>query len=418
MTSFAVLLAQRTLTGGGMWGRGRVLSWSEIYALAQRLADKFGHLSGQRVMVSGTTAADYSIALCATAFLGCETWLQRSDVPARPGMAVLRIDGRNSELLDGVGEATGTVLPGSIVVYTSGTMGLARPRLWAFEDLWKLVGPASQTTRVWLSAYPVPSFAGLYTLLSAAVVAESLLLIGPDIGLPKQSNDDRCLICGTPTFWRRILLLSESHTIANLRPTIVSLGGEIASQDLLDKLRKTFQSARVVHVYASTELGSLFSISDGQCGFPTTLLNRVLRSGAILSVEHGELVARVGGTASPVMTGDAVRILGDRVLFDGRVDDVINVAGHKVRSQRVKEVISSLSFVIDVRVFPYPNAVTGNVVAAEVVVENRDNADVARARIRAHCSNNLDRAAQPRRITVVDRLPITVAGKANHGFRA
>jgi acyl-coenzyme A synthetase/AMP-(fatty) acid ligase len=256
----------------------------------------------------------------------------------------------------------------------------------------------------------VASFAGIYTLVSAAVAGHSLRLIEPTSMSLGRSGIDDGLVCGTPTFWRRLLLLSE-NALSGLRPAVVSLGGEIVSQDLLDKLAVVFPQAHIVHVYATTEIGSLFSVSDRRSGFPESLLGRRLLSGAVLSVENDQLFVRAATAALPVPTGDAVRIMDCRVFFDGRVDDVINVGGYKIRSQRVEEIIRQLPFVMDVRVFPHPSPLTGNVVAAEVVAQNSDQPELVRTQIRSHCAANLDRPALPRRISIVNSLSTTLTGK-------
>jgi acyl-coenzyme A synthetase/AMP-(fatty) acid ligase len=411
MTSFYAVLAQRASSPGGMWSDNRIVPWSEICAWAHGAADRFAGFADRRVLLTANTAAEYALGLCTAALLGCEIWLQRPDAPHPAAMARLHACGDQVHCSEGGPADTSPATPGGIVVYTSGTTGTPRPRLWSFGHLQRMVRPTIDQIMPWVSAYPVASFAGIYTLVSAAVAGHSLRLIEPASMSLESIGMDDSLVCGTPTFWRRLLLLSEKQALTGLRPAVVSLGGEIVSQGLLDKLAVVFPQAHIVHVYATTELGSLFSISDRRSGFPESLLGRRLGSGAVLSVENDQLFVRTETTAVPVATGDAVRVIDGRVFFDGRVDDVINVGGYKIRSQRVEEVIRQLPFVMDVRVFPHPSPLTGSVVAAEVVTKNTDEADLVRTRIRSHCAANLDRPAQPRRISIVNCLSTTLTGK-------
>lgn len=411
MTSFYTVLAQRASSPGGMWSDNQIVAWSEICAGAHRAAERFAEFADRRVLLTANTAAEYALGLCTAALLGCEIWLQRPDAPHPAAIARLHARGNQVHCSKDGPVDTSPAIPGSIVVYTSGTTGTPRPRLWGFGNLQRMVRPTTDQIMPWISAYPVASFAGIYTLVSAAVAGHSLRLIEPtSLSLEHISMDDS-LVCGTPTFWRRLLLLSEKQTLTRFRPAVVSLGGEIVSQDLLDQLTVAFPQAHIVHVYATTEIGSLFSVSDRRSGFHEGLLGRRLSSGAVLSIENDQLFVHTEANAAPIATGDAVRVIDGRVFFDGRVDDVINVGGYKIRSQRVEDVIRQLPFVMDVRVFPHPSPFTGSVVAAEVVTKNTDEADLVRTRIRSHCAANLDRPAQPRRISIVNRLSTTLTGK-------
>ena len=68
-----------------------------------------------------------------------------------------------------------------------------------------------------------------------------------------------------------------------------SLWGEVADQGLLDALHRFYPCARIVHIYATTELGRCFSIKDGRAGFPVSLLDVPSEDGICLKIEDGEL---------------------------------------------------------------------------------------------------------------------------------
>lgn len=48
----------------------------------------------------------------------------------------------------------------------------------------------------------------------------------------------------------------------------ITLGGEIATQAILDTLKNTFPDAKLRHIYATTEAGVVFTVKDGIAGFP------------------------------------------------------------------------------------------------------------------------------------------------------
>ena len=73
---------------------------------------------------------------------------------------------------------------------------------------------------------------------------------------------------GTPTFWRQLLLFAPDDELSACRLEQITMGGEAVTQGLLDQLSGLFPQTRLVHIYASTELGRLFSVTDKRAGFP------------------------------------------------------------------------------------------------------------------------------------------------------
>jgi acyl-coenzyme A synthetase/AMP-(fatty) acid ligase len=189
------------------------------------------------------------------------------------------------------------------------------------------------------------------------------------------------------------------------------MGGEIATQDLIDRLQEVFQPNRIVHVYASTEHGSLFSVSDGKAGFPVEWLNQRPSSGIGLRLLENELYISRGPGHDYLPTGDAVRIENRRVLFAGRTTEQINVGGRKVNPVQIEASLRSIAGVIDVRVYAVPNAITGEVVAADLVLEPGSKEEETLQVIHAYCRDHLAAFERPRKIQFVKGIPTTKAGK-------
>jgi len=105
-------------------------------------------------------------------------------------------------------------------------------------------------------------------------------------------------------------------------------------------------------------------------------------------------------------TGDLVEIVGDRVVFQGRRSDVINVGGVKVHPLPVEQRVAEVPGVALARVFGRKNALTGAVVAVEVVTEPGADREKVDAAIREACAD-LPPAARPRSIRFVDEIATT-----------
>jgi acetyl-CoA synthetase len=113
------------------------------------------------------------------------------------------------------------------------------------------------------------------------------------------------------------------------------------------------------------------------------------------------------------LTGDLVRRDAEGSLwFVGRADDVITSAGHLIGPFEVETVLAQHPDVVAAGVYGVPDSDVGEVVHACVVARDPhgDPFELARS-VRAHARRLLGPAIAPRRITVVDELPVTTSGK-------
>jgi acetyl-CoA synthetase len=111
--------------------------------------------------------------------------------------------------------------------------------------------------------------------------------------------------------------------------------------------------------------------------------------------------------------GDAARQDEDGYLWViGRVDDVINVAGHRLSTAEIESAIVSHPAVAEAAVIGQADEDTGQAVAAFVTLEGdlRGGDDLVE-RIRAHVAARIGKLARPKRIIWADDLPKTRSGK-------
>ena len=92
----------------------------------------------------------------------------------------------------------------------------------------------------------------------------------------------------------------------------------------------------------------------------------------------------------------------------GRVDDVINVSGHRIGTAEVEDAINTCNSVIESAVVGFPHAIKGQGIYAFVIC---DSEDVNQTEIREHVSKIIGPIAKPDSILIVDGLPKTRSGK-------
>ncbi len=96
----------------------------------------------------------------------------------------------------------------------------------------------------------------------------------------------------------------------------------------------------------------------------------------------------------------------------GRVDDVINVSGHRLGTAEVEDAINEHEMVVESAVVGYPHDVKGQGIYAYVICQNLpDNQDSARNDIAEMVSEMIGRIAKPDKIQFVSGLPKTRSGK-------
>ena len=111
-------------------------------------------------------------------------------------------------------------------------------------------------------------------------------------------------------------------------------------------------------------------------------------------------------------TGDGVKRDHDGYLrILGRVDDVINVSGHRMGTAEVENAINEHSEVIESAVVGYPHDIKGEGIYAFVIVNPDSENDDIKNQITDVVRNVIGPIAKPDKIQIVSGLPKTRSGK-------
>jgi acetyl-CoA synthetase len=112
--------------------------------------------------------------------------------------------------------------------------------------------------------------------------------------------------------------------------------------------------------------------------------------------------------------GDAARRDEDGYFWViGRVDDVINVSGHRMSTAEIESAVVSHAKVAECAVIGQHDDDTGQAICAFVTLEGEDDAgsDELEAHIREHVAARIGKFARPKRIIWTGELPKTRSGK-------
>ena len=112
-------------------------------------------------------------------------------------------------------------------------------------------------------------------------------------------------------------------------------------------------------------------------------------------------------------TGDGARLDpdGDYWLM-GRIDDVVNVSGHRIGTAEVESALVSHPAVAEAAIVPYPHEIKGQALYAYVTLkEGREKSDALKEELKKHVSVEIGPIAKPDKIQFADALPKTRSGK-------
>jgi acetyl-CoA synthetase len=114
------------------------------------------------------------------------------------------------------------------------------------------------------------------------------------------------------------------------------------------------------------------------------------------------------------LVGDAARKDKDGYFWIiGRIDDVVNVSGHRMSTAEVESAIVSHRLVAEAAVIGQADEDSGQSICAFVTLEgdNTQGSDELIAEIREHVAERIGKLARPKRIVWADDLPKTRSGK-------
>jgi len=216
----------------------------------------------------------------------------------------------------------------------------------------------------------------------------------------------------SPTFIN-LLLLSEAykrHDLGSLK--LVTYGTEVMPESTLRRFHDLFPGVRLQQTYGLSEVGILRSkslssdslwVKIGGEGFRTRVVNGLLEIKAE-SAMLGYLNAPSPFTEDGwFKTGDSVLVDGEFVRIMGRASELINVGGLKVYPAQVESVIQLMPGVEEVVVAGAPNAITGQIVTAKVLLSTGEDLVAFRKRMREFCAGKLEQFMIPQRVVFAER---------------
>jgi acyl-coenzyme A synthetase/AMP-(fatty) acid ligase len=413
------------------------VTWVEWMTSVEQLVERYNYLRRGRIGLCLRPSGKAYALLIAFSWLDCDVFLHDAGM-SRPAVQEFaeryRLDATIDPSSDRDAAECGTEKSsagrGEVTIFTSGSTGQPKPVRHDWNSLTRPVRKSNSPTRQrWLLTYRPQLYAGLQVFFHCLVNQETLVIAEQgatvDALVDLMGRSLVTSVSATPSYWRRLITQGRPALLKCIPLEQITLGGEIADEKLLAALDRLYPEARLVHIYATSELGRCFSVKDRRVGFPARFLDAPSDDGVELKIEDGELHVRSAnamlgpGSSTQVgspeadwlPTGDLIERVGDRCFFTGRRNDVINVGGNKVQPLRVEHVIQVVAGVRDVRVFSRSSSLVGQMVACEFVPEPGFEPEDVRQAILKACLERLDGHERPRFVQAVSSIVLSDAEK-------
>ncbi|MFC4656921.1 AMP-binding protein [Rheinheimera marina] len=382
----------------------------------------YPHLAGQAVVLPYVNLQDFICHLLALDGYCTAVYLQPESALPLPEPA-LPLTRATVATPDSVHQDT------QWFIATSGTTGTPKWIGHRMASLTQAVKSSDANTQLcWALCYQPFRFAGLQVVLQSLLSGASLSDCSSGDAYLKLDNMQKyavSAVSATPSMWRQLLLTGKLDA---LRLSHLTLGGEIADQQLLDRLSTLFPTARIMHIYASTEAGVGFAVTDRRAGFPAQWLQSGIHGieFRLDETSHLWLKPRYRPVNLPparlndegfIDSEDLAVLQGDRVLFLGRAGGIINVGGNKVHPEQVEQLLLQVPGVAQVHVYGKASSLLGQLVVADLVAETGAETTALQKQLLSHCLKHLQRYQIPTRFNWVECLTTGLSGKLNRSAK-
>lgn len=310
---------------------------------------------------------------------------------------------------------------GGLIIFSSGSTGLPKAMVHNLNNLLGIYKDKKSRELIILLFLMFDHIGGLNTLFNA-------LSMGATVVIPTTrevdgicdliSRYDVNLLPASPTFLN-LILISEAHRkydLSSLR--MITYGTEVMSEGLLARLKAKFRNVKFLQTFGTSETGIAQTSSKSSDSTYIRIDDRNLEYKFVQNELWLRSKTQILGYLNHASdgftedgwfkTGDMVEVSKDGFIrITGRTSEIINVGGEKVLPEEVETVLLGLTQIVDCRVYGEKNAITGQMVVADVVVaEGLDESEI-RSQIRKHCSVKLERYKMPAKINITQNIPFS-----------
>ena len=300
-----------------------------------------------------------------------------------------------------------------LIVFTSGSTGLPKGILHDCEMVFRKFEKPRKSWRTILFLL-MDHFGGFNTFL--ATFANGGVGICLDSrsanAVAKVISDNKAsLLPTTPTFLNLMIVnnVQRSYDLGSIE--LITYGTELMLEATLQKCLEIFPNAKLKQTYGLSELGVLRSDSEskesiwvkvGGPGFEIRVINDILWVRSESNMVGYLNAPNPFDSDGWLCTGDQVEKRGEFIRFLGRKSELINVGGKKVYPAEIEDVLMQASNVNQATVFGKNHPIMGQVVHAQISIEEDEDFSRVTERLRSFCNDRMAKYKIPLRFEIVN----------------
>ncbi|HIY44847.1 MAG TPA: fatty acid--CoA ligase family protein [Candidatus Helicobacter avistercoris] len=306
-----------------------------------------------------------------------------------------------------------------LIIFSSGSTGEPKAMLHNLDTLaLSHIGKPQNKVNT-ISIFLFDHIAGIDVLLRQLSIGGTLTI--PQHRTPEnvcqQIEQHKVEILPAPPTFLNLIVLSKSYLEYNLGSIkVVSYGSEPIAPTLIPKLKSIFPHAKLMQSFGTSETNAIkiktqdelfIKLSDPNIDYKIVDRELWIKSKTqVLGYLNASMECFVDGYFK---TGDLVEsktINGEEYIrIIGRAKEMINIGGEKILPQEVEGVIMQIDGVLDCLVYGERNAITGQSVSCEIVVdEDKIPQNEIKKIIRSFCKGKIDNYKIPSKVICKENL--------------
>jgi len=308
-----------------------------------------------------------------------------------------------------------------LILFSSGSTGKPKAMVHNLENLLSNYLDKKEKEMNFLVFLMFDHIGGLNTLFNC-------LSMGVTITIPPNRNPDDIakliekfkinVLPASPTFLNLMMISNvfENNDLSSLK--MITYGTEAMPESLLLRLKNKLHRVKFLQTFGTSETGimktSSMSSSSTYLKFDDPNQEYKIVNNELWLRSKTQVLGYINHSNDNFteegwfMTGDLVEQTSDGFIkIVGRAKELINVGGEKVLPGEIESIIMEVESVVDCIVRGEKNAITGQMVCADIVLKEGCVFKEEKIKIKKHCIQKLDSYKVPVRIREVSSVEFT-----------